>query len=398
KLASLIALFILAISPLHIMLIRWGLESNLAPGFLLFGLYFFVRGIKRNYLFIFSALFYGLTLYSYAITWAVVPIIVSLSGIYLLVTKTKFSWTFIGISIGLLITLAIPLILFVLVNNGTIPEIKTRVISIPKMLVMRDAEIKFKNLFNPESYQGLLDIIFKQNDGHEHNSTEFGLFYKISTPFMIVGLTVLIVDVIKSVKEKRLELKTFILISLVSSLLGSLMLDGKNVNRVNAIHVNLILLIAIGLNSLFNYFKNTKTLKRAFIVGYCVLLTFFCSYYFGRYNQDIKDNFRYGAKEAVEFVNDHEFTNVNVDGHMYFPTLLFFDKTPTNEYLETVQYSGYPSAFVGVYKFSKYTYGIDINGGYDAFILHNSDYWRNTFMDKGYIVVEFGEYAVAYKT
>ena len=43
--AALIALLLVAVCPWHVYLSRWGLESNLAPGFLTFGLYFFVRGL-----------------------------------------------------------------------------------------------------------------------------------------------------------------------------------------------------------------------------------------------------------------------------------------------------------------------------------------------------------------
>ena len=43
KKIAIIGLFVLSVSPWHIMLSRWGLESNLAPAFLLFGLYFFVK-------------------------------------------------------------------------------------------------------------------------------------------------------------------------------------------------------------------------------------------------------------------------------------------------------------------------------------------------------------------
>ena len=50
-------LFLLAICPWHIMMSRWGLDANLAPGFLIFGLYFFVRGIEDKRFIPLSGLF-----------------------------------------------------------------------------------------------------------------------------------------------------------------------------------------------------------------------------------------------------------------------------------------------------------------------------------------------------
>ncbi|MBQ8828159.1 MAG: glycosyltransferase family 39 protein, partial [Clostridia bacterium] len=128
---ALAGLFVCAVSPWHIMLSRWGLESNLAPAFLLFGFYFLIKGLKKNYLLIFSAIMYGLSLYAYAITWAVVPLTIISCGIYILASRTKVSVKYLMISVCVLFLLALPLILFVFVNNGVIGEIKTPLLSVP---------------------------------------------------------------------------------------------------------------------------------------------------------------------------------------------------------------------------------------------------------------------------
>ena len=128
KKIALTGLFVFAISPWHIMLSRWGLESNLAPSFLLFGLFFFVKGLKNNRYWILSAMMYGAALYSYSITWAVVPTTVLLLGIYVMFSKQKISWRATVLSAFVLFVMALPLMLFVLVNNGFIPEIRTEFI------------------------------------------------------------------------------------------------------------------------------------------------------------------------------------------------------------------------------------------------------------------------------
>ena len=46
--AGLWTLFALSVCPWHIMACRWALDANMAPGFLMFGLYFFVRGMNDN--------------------------------------------------------------------------------------------------------------------------------------------------------------------------------------------------------------------------------------------------------------------------------------------------------------------------------------------------------------
>jgi len=178
----------LAISPWHIMLSRWGLDCNFAPAFLLFGFYFFVKGTKKSVYWICSAIMYGIALYAYSITWIVVPLTLLMCGIYIIKVDKKVSLIYTLVSALILFVFALPLILFVLVNNGLIAEISTNFISVPKLLVMRDSEVTFKNLISPQAYENFFKVFLKQNDGLIWNSTDdFGLFYKLSVPFIILG-------------------------------------------------------------------------------------------------------------------------------------------------------------------------------------------------------------------
>lgn len=180
-------MFLLAINPWHIMMSRWGLESNLAPGFLIFGLLFFIQGMKNEKYYLLSALFYGMSLYCYATIWPIVPFIVLFQVAYLLyVKKAKITkWT---ISAGVILgILAIPAVLFLLVNKGVIAEIVTPWFSVPKLVVMRDGEITLTEL--GEKFENLVSILVTENDGYCWNSTDkFGLYYKYFLIFAVIGL------------------------------------------------------------------------------------------------------------------------------------------------------------------------------------------------------------------
>jgi 4-amino-4-deoxy-L-arabinose transferase-like glycosyltransferase len=83
-----IGLFLLVINPWHIMMSRWALESNLAPAFLLFGFYFFILALEKHpAYYLLSSLMYGLSLYTYAVIWIAVPMILFLQILYALFTK-----------------------------------------------------------------------------------------------------------------------------------------------------------------------------------------------------------------------------------------------------------------------------------------------------------------------
>ena len=63
-----IMLLILALNPWHIMQSSWALDCNLFPHFMLYAIYFLIKGVKQNkkYLYI-SIVLFGITLYTYGI-------------------------------------------------------------------------------------------------------------------------------------------------------------------------------------------------------------------------------------------------------------------------------------------------------------------------------------------
>ncbi len=129
--AGLWALFALSVCPWHIMACRWALDANMAPGFLMFGLYFFVRGMNDNRYLLLAALFYGLSLYCYAVIWPMLPILLALQVCYGIRYHKIHCNRYSVLSVLLLFVLALPLLLFVLVNQGLLPEIALPWITIP---------------------------------------------------------------------------------------------------------------------------------------------------------------------------------------------------------------------------------------------------------------------------
>lgn len=395
-----VGLCLAAISPWHIMLSRWGLESNLAPAFLLFGFYFLIKGIKKNLYWIFSALMYGTALYAYSITWIVVPATLFLFALYMIFTKQKVSAGYTLVSALILFILALPLILFVLVNKGFINEIRTDFISIPKLLYMRDSEISFKNLVLPETYENFLNIFLKQYDGLIWNSTEeFGLFYKLSIPFIILGAAKIIKNACVKMREKIFSYEIIVLLGMFCSIFACLMLSYLNVNKANSLHFYTLILLAVGVEELLGWCKNHIHLKNAVKLGFAISFISFMVFYFGSYNEQISKDFRGGLGDAVEFIKQNELEegDICVDESIYYPQILFFDQTPTPEFIETAEYTNYPAAFLDVESFSNFHFGISYGNldKYQTYIISSGDTAR--FTANGFTVETFENYAVAYK-
>ena len=352
---ALLGLGLLAVSPWHIMLSRWGLESNLAPAFLLFGFYFLIRGLEDGRFLLLSALAYGVSLYAYAINWVVVPLTLCVCGGYLLASGRRFAWKCLLGAAGILFLLALPLLLFLLVNLNVMDEIVTPWLSIPRLAAMRGSELSPANLLSPESYAALGRLLLFQSDGLIWNGMEgFGLFYPFTLPLATVGLARL-----AGRKGQPASLGgRLMLLALACSALVCLMVERLNVNKANSLHLFLPALAAVGLDGLFALGR-VRWLPRAALAAYACAFAAFAGVYFTGYNDQVSAAFQAGVGEAVAFVKEENFSRVAVDGSVYYSQILFYDQTPQEEYSATVVYENYPSTFLEVDRFGRYRFGVD---------------------------------------
>ena len=394
---GLLGLGLTAICPWHIMLSRWGLESNLAPGLLLLGLYFLVRGLDSPPWLLLSGLCYGLSLYAYATLWVVVPLTLVVFLAYLLYTqKLKFSPYLAG-AVGVLLVLALPLLLFVLVNLGVLEEIRTPFLSVPRLVHMRSSEVDWRNLFSLEAYENLGKMLFGEGDGLLWNSLPaYGMFYPFSWPLMALGGVRMAVRGWKGLKARRFTGEGLLLLGLACAAVVSLSLDYLNINKANSLHFYLLFLLAFGVDWVFGYCKAHPVLPWGVVGVYAVAFGLFVNTYFTTYNDAIAVQFRDGVGEAVAFVKQQGFDQVAVDDTVVYSHILFYDRTPQPEFAQTVEYANYPSPYLSVSSFGRYTFGVD-----DQTLDHDTAYLirrsqAQQMEQMGYTVAFFGQYAVAY--
>lgn len=178
--AGLWAMLLLSVCPWHIMMSRWGLESNLAPGFLLLGLTFFAYGLKKPRLLILSALSYGLSLYCYATIWPIVPLLILSEWGYGFLTKTLKINKYFVIHVVIIGLLALPLLAFLLVNRGILPEFSIGPFSVYVMTDFRVNEIasSFRDILY--NFKNLLYLLYRQDIGRP---------YDVIMPFGFFGIT-----------------------------------------------------------------------------------------------------------------------------------------------------------------------------------------------------------------
>ena len=397
KKTALATLLFLAICPWHIMLSRWALESNLAPGFVLFGLFFFIKGLDKPKFLIPSALCYGLSLYAYATIWTAVPFIILASVLYAIWTRSLKMNRYLWISLGILVVLALPLALFLMVNKGIIAEIRLPFLSIPKLVYLRDSEISFRGI--PENIVNLWNILRTQSDGLPWNQIRgYGIFYEATLPFFFVGLIASLRYAILDIRHRKLGLNVFVLIWLLAGFsIGALI--HVNINRVNLLFIPMVILAMQGILLTFNYI-HPKTIIIP-LVAYLCCFAGFEKNYFTIYKEAIGHNFCNGLEKAVELASSKapDNTRIVVDPGTSYPRILFFGKVDLESYLSTVKYTNFPSAFLYVSSFDKYIFTDRIipSRHNHVYLLENKDDRSSLLRKLGYQVKISGDYVVGYK-
>lgn len=328
---ALISLFALAICPWHIMMSRWGLDANLAPGFLMFGFYFFIRGLEQEKYLLLSGFFYGLSLYCYAVIWPIVPSILLLQILYGLYHKKLRINRYSLLASLILFLLALPLLLFILVNSEVIPEIALPFLTIPKMGGYRGGEIAFGFSEMYGNLRTALSLLYHQNTGAPQDILlPYGLFYDIGRVFIIIGAVSLIWKVIKSLWKKEFAYEYFLFVQLVGGGLNCLLVAAV-LHQIDALYIPLVLCEGYGIWCILRFlYQKRQILAKAIggiILGiFLTNLVFFQRDYYTSYRTLTDAYFANGVEQCVDYAlaqcEESGFSTITVEKGAQWPRLL----------------------------------------------------------------------------
>ena len=318
---------------------RWGLESNIFPDFVLYAIYFIVKFIKTNNvskLYIASILL-GISSYTYGTSYFFLPIFCIIMYIYLLYTK-KVNIKNVILSFSIIFIIALPIMLYIIINTFDLNQIDLGIITIPKLPVNRYEEQT--SIFNGniltksiKNFVKSLKLLLTQDDGLSWNCIPgFGFFYIISIPFLVYGI-------IYSIKNKE-EIKKYesvIDIWFISSFLLMFVLNEVNINRINVLIYPLIYYVINGIYIVVakrNIISNSIIL----IVYIAFFVMFMCSYIFLKpaNNYTFVDN----IKEVIEYVEKVKDRKIYIEYAFKEPYIyvLYYTKYNTHDFIDSVQY------------------------------------------------------------
>ena len=139
--ASLLGAAFLAISPWHVILSRWSLDSNIMPFNLILSVYLYLLASKKksSVIYCLSAASFALCMYSYGAATIVVPVTLFLIAIYSVKNKS-LTIPQLAYSVVTFLVVFAPLLLFYAVNYLGVPEIITDVVTFNRFTAKRTGE------------------------------------------------------------------------------------------------------------------------------------------------------------------------------------------------------------------------------------------------------------------
>ena len=345
--SAVLTILITLITPFFIMKSRWALESYLFLPMLIISLYYYMHALntsKKRYFFL-AGLLFGITLYTYAISYIIIFVFVIVNSLYLLINKKITINNLIIFGIPLFF-LALPLVLMLLINNNVIPnEIRTKYFSIPKLIYYRGNELSVANIKNNLDHFYILYVIFKQDNCIWNSIPLLGTLYNISELLIIPGLIISLTNVFRGIRKKEFYIDIPIFIIFITMFILSLFLLEPNINKINCLYLPLIYYIGLGVEYIF---KKSDVFGLIILSLYFVCFANFSNYYFNGYASNIKDTVHFLSSDfydALYFDKKKSQNNkiINIDGSIILQPYIYvllaekIDPYTFNKYVEMEQ-------------------------------------------------------------
>jgi len=292
---ALFNMLLAALSPWALFPSRGVFQSNLAQLFFIAAIYYFYKSLLKPNLAYLSAIFFGISLYSYHNTRIAVPLLITFFAIYYQ-KSLKNKHHFISLIIFLFFAIPNMLNLFSpesqarnrwvgIINPNSInlineqrrlytgPPALNRLVNNKATYYAKKIFTNYVELFNP------IPLFFQGSQNYQFNPPATGLFFIILIPFFYVGL---------------FRLRQFFIPLLISLLPAAMTVGDFPSIRATIALPFYFLAITYGLSYI----------KKRPMAFYLVLIVFFVEFflYWGKYtnyNRDYSHNWQYGYQEMV---------------------------------------------------------------------------------------------------
>jgi len=405
--AALLGMGTLAVMPWHIVLSRWGLDSNTIPFWcmLIMALFLLANHTQKTAHYVITSVFCAIILYCYGSATFVMPFFVLFACGYSLWTG-RLNLKQVGYSFLAFMITVFPLAVFYFINVFKLPAIITDIFSVPTFTGSHTSTvfIPFNNSILKSLGANLLHLFQMLTIGCEDELWNYvpGYFtlYHFTFPITFLGIFLGTKEIIKDLKQKKYNGNAIMASMLLAAFLFSLILN-QNINRMVFFWLPLIYFFGYGLYNIGNY-------SRYLLVAAVIILGFgsvsFTKDYFTEYGHMSNYLFMKGYGEAIAYAeeireDDQIIYSTYENLASPFITALLYSRTSPYDYLETAEYKSEDAEFKVATAFTHYRFGFpeDIEDAkYQEHILIISVMEKERFLNKEYKMEEFGNYMVLY--
>ena len=293
---TLTATLLLTFCPYFIMHGRYALDCNLMLGCSTVALWLLARYVKTgrlSHLIAYSVSF-GLVMYSYALSYIVVPIFLCLITLYMLWCR-KITFRRALLSALCVCVTALPILLFVCIMLFELPSMSFLGFTVSPTAASRLADITLSNFRN-----NVIDIIkcTLTHDGRPLDAVSpFYTMYGISIPFILAGFAVSCRRWLADIRSRTYS-HGFLFFSFYAAGLSAIGLSHGYLYRANYLFIAYLYFLVCGIVSVYRFVRAFRTY---FIAGlgaaYVLCSVLFIRYYFTSYSP---------AETIPQFVPDCE--------------------------------------------------------------------------------------------
>lgn len=374
------ASLLMAISPWSLFLSRGAFEANLALFFVISGMYFFVRGLKKHWYMVLATVLLGLSVWTYNSARVFVPtiifasILIYFSDIKKIVKKSPKN---IYLALVCLFLFLFPMF-YQLINpvgqaryskvsildEGAVNEIiEQRITSelpngLERLIYNKATYFGGEFVKNYISHFSPRFLFVKGGDQYQFSVPARGVLYWTVVPFMIIGLLVVVKNSLKRKKSFMLILSWLVLAPVASSVTR----EAPHVLRSIVMLPIPMIISALGIVYCTQKIRNQSNsllFSAALILVFSLCTVGYLAGYFGEYREKYSWSWQYGYKQVVDYAKQHydEYDKIIVtkkygEPHEFFLYYLKYDPLKYNDDPNLIRFA--QSEWFWVDRFDKY--------------------------------------------
>lgn len=271
---------IYTVLPIFIISGRLGQDCNLMLGFTAIFMMCLAYALKKGHLkyYFIAGVSCGLVLYTYSLSYIVMILFLIMAFVYLLRMrnlKIKQAICF-CVPLGLM---AAPLIIEQIINILDMDSVTIWKITFVKLGIYRIGELSFPKISNiPKVIKAIFCYDWL---GFSSNKIYFNL-YKISIPFFVLGFIRGIMNFIKNVHLRKIDIADMLFIWFIAEFIMGMMIGsaGPTAYKLNGIYFSVLFYIVRGITTILDLVRFKKIAATVIVIAYAMVTVSFINYYF----------------------------------------------------------------------------------------------------------------------